>query len=81
MDYDKLAKDIIHEIGGQNNVNSLSHCATRLRFILKNDEKANLDAIKTLPGVLGATFGAGQAQIIMGSKVLDAFDAIAYTDR
>lgn len=76
MDFDKLADEIVQQVGGPENVNSLSHCATRLRFVLKDEAQADLSKLRNLPGVLGATFGAGQLQVVMGGKVLDAFDAI-----
>lgn len=76
MDFNKLSDSIVTLLGGKENIDSLSHSATRLRFILKDDSKTDLDKIKDLKGVLGATFGAGQAQIIMGGAVLESFDAV-----
>jgi len=52
MKYEKLAKDIVNLIGGKENVISLTHCITRLRFKLKDDGKANDESIKTLDGVI-----------------------------
>lgn len=76
MDYDEFAKEIIVGVGGKENVDSLSHCATRLRFVLKDDSRANLEMIKKIRGVLGVTFGAGQLQVVMGKNLLDSFSIL-----
>ncbi|HDR3341919.1 TPA: PTS transporter subunit EIIB, partial [Bacillus anthracis] len=52
MDYNKLGKDILTQVGGKENVSSVSHCITRVRFILKDEAKANDDVIKNMSGVL-----------------------------
>ncbi|MGG4469597.1 PTS glucose/sucrose transporter subunit IIB [Paenibacillus alvei] len=46
MDYTKLAESVVSEIGGKENVSSITHCMTRLRFVLKDESKANTEAIK-----------------------------------
>lgn len=76
MNYDDFSKEVSENIGGIENVESLSHCATRLRFVLKDDNKADLNKIKGIKGVLGATFGAGQLQIVMGKNLLASFDSL-----
>lgn len=76
MNFDEFAKEIIVGVGGKENVDSLSHCATRLRFILKDDSKADLEMIKKIKGVLGAVYGAGQLQVIMGKNLLDSFSVL-----
>ena len=53
MNFQKLATDIFKNVGGNENIISLVHCATRLRFTLKNVSKANEEKIKELPGVIG----------------------------
>ena len=48
--YEKLAEDIIKHVGGKENVDSLTHCITRLRFRLKDEEKADDDVLKNMAG-------------------------------
>ena len=69
MDYKSLAKQILEHVGGEGNVVSFTHCATRLRFHLKNDVLAQTDALKDLPGVMGVVNKGGQYQVIIGSDV------------
>lgn len=76
MDFTKIASEIAQNIGGENNVSSLSHCMTRLRFVLKDDKLADLTALKSIDGVLGAVFGAGQLQIIMGKNLMSVYEAL-----
>lgn len=76
MDFKKITDEIMENIGGEENVNTLSHCMTRLRFVLKDESKVNLEVLKSINGVLGATFGAGQLQVIMGQNLFNAFDMI-----
>ncbi|MBN1468678.1 MAG: PTS transporter subunit EIIC [Fusobacteriaceae bacterium] len=75
-DYNKLAKDIVANIGGEENVISLTHCITRLRFKLKDEEKANKDVLSELNGVLKVLQSGGQYQIVIGNDVTDVFNAI-----
>ena len=65
----ELAKKIIELVGSEKNINSLTHCVTRLRFVLKDENKANTKEIERLDGVLGVQKKAGQYQVIVGSKV------------
>ncbi len=76
MDYNKLASSILDQVGGQKNIEKLIHCATRLRFTLKDDNKANADAIKELRGVSGVVNGNGQFQVIIGPDVASVYDAL-----
>lgn len=69
MDYAIVAKKILEKIGGESNVNSVQHCMTRLRFILKDESKADDDAIKKIKGVMGVTKQGGQYQVIIGNSV------------
>lgn len=69
MNYQELAASIIENVGGEKNINGLNHCATRLRFNLKDDQKAQTEAIKNTPGVMGAVAKGGQYQVIIGSDV------------
>ena len=71
-----LAKEIIKLVGGKENINSLTHCATRLRFRLVDTKKANGTAIKNLDGVLTVVESGGQYQVVIGEKVAEVYDAI-----
>ncbi|WP_332236881.1 PTS beta-glucoside transporter subunit IIBCA [Sporolactobacillus sp. KGMB 08714] len=76
MDYQKLGKDILAAAGGEKNVNSLIHCATRLRFKLKNSSKANKNAIEKMNGVITVVESGGQFQVVIGNSVAKVYDAI-----
>ena len=62
-----VAKEILQNIGGKENIKSVEHCATRLRLILKDKEKINEKAIEAIDGVKGQFFAAAQYQIILGT--------------
>lgn len=72
----KLASDIIERVGGTANIQTVSHCVTRLRFVLKNRSLAKDEEIKKLNGVLGVVFGSGQFQVILGENLFPVFDEI-----
>ncbi len=76
MNYQETADKIISGIGGVNNVTSLTHCTTRLRFNLKNDNKADKATLETISGVMGVTVGGGQYQVIIGSEVRHVYNEI-----
>lgn len=76
MEYEKLAQEILDDIGGENNVNTLIHCATRLRFTLKDISKAQKEKIKKLDGVISVVESGGQFQVVIGNNVTKAYDAI-----
>jgi PTS system beta-glucosides-specific IIC component len=76
LDYKQLSKDIIKNVGGKENVNSLTHCATRLRFNLKDDSKAATDILKNIKGVMGVVNKGGQYQVIIGSDVANVYSEI-----
>lgn len=69
MNYENLAKEILKNIGGQENISNLTHCATRLRFNLNNVSKANTEKIKKIKGVMGVVDKGGQYQVIIGNDV------------
>ncbi|EST12429.1 beta-glucoside-specific PTS transporter subunit IIABC [Sporolactobacillus laevolacticus] len=75
-DYTQLANDIVANVGGKENVNSLIHCATRLRFRLKDQSKANKSVLEDLPNVLTAVSAGGQYQVVIGDEVVPVFEAI-----
>lgn len=74
--YEKLAKKIIEYVGGTENIASLSHCVTRLRFCLKDESKADTDKLKGTEGVLATFSKCGQFQVVIGPKVNDVYDAV-----
>ncbi|VUX10751.1 PTS system beta-glucoside-specific EIIBCA component [Streptococcus pasteurianus] len=76
MDYANLAARILKEIGGPQNVQSIAHCATRLRFVLKDESVANTEKLKNTSGILGVVQSGGQYQIIIGSEVGKVYDPI-----
>ncbi|MDI3530084.1 MAG: beta-glucoside system component [Thermoanaerobacter sp.] len=78
MKYEKLAKDIIKNVGGKENVISLTHCITRLRFKLKDESKANTEALKKMDGIVTVVNSGGQYQVVIGNHVPDVYaDVVA----
>lgn len=73
---EKEANDILQYVGGSKNVNSLVHCATRLRFELKDVKKADKEALEKLPCVLSVVISGGQYQVVIGPKVNDYYEEI-----
>lgn len=69
--YQQTAEDILHLVGGKDNIISAAHCATRLRLVLKDENKANTDEIVKLDLVKGQFSTGGQYQIIIGSGTVD----------
>lgn len=69
--YEELAKNIVKEVGGKENVNSLTNCITRLRFKLKDESKANTDVLKNMDGVVTVMQAGGQYQVVIGNHVPD----------
>lgn len=76
LDYAKTAVSIVEKVGGADNVDSVSHCMTRLRFILKDESKADMEAIKGIKGVLGCVYAGGQCQVIMGQNLIDTYNEV-----
>jgi PTS system beta-glucosides-specific IIC component len=76
MDYSKTAAGVLQGVGGEENVQSLVHCATRLRFVLKDESKADAAAIKATPGVITTAQAGGQYQVVIGNDVPDVFAEI-----
>ena len=71
MNNQDIAKKVIEALGGRENVNSVAHCATRLRVMVKDEGKINKDAIENLEKVQGAFFNSGQYQIIFGTGTVN----------
>ncbi|MCC6497108.1 MAG: PTS glucose transporter subunit IIA [Propionibacteriaceae bacterium] len=69
VDYRSLAGDILEKVGGEENVASLTHCATRLRFKLKDAAKADKPAVEQLAGVITVMEAGGQFQVVIGNNV------------
>ncbi|MFD2307778.1 beta-glucoside-specific PTS transporter subunit IIABC [Enterococcus termitis] len=69
--YEELAKNIVKEVGGKENVNSLTNCITRLRFKLKDESKANTEVLKNMDGVVTVMQAGGQYQVVIGNHVPD----------
>nr|WP_318540099.1 beta-glucoside-specific PTS transporter subunit IIABC [Terribacillus saccharophilus] len=78
MKYEQLAKDIIEQVGGRENVNSVVHCITRLRFKLKDENKANTEALKNMDDVVTVLKSGGQYQVVIGNHVPDVYKAVAH---
>ena len=76
MDYKKTATEIVENIGGKENISSLTHCITRVRFKLKDDSKASAEAVKKIDGVLNVIEQGGQFQVVIGNEVEDVFNAV-----
>ncbi|GBA97421.1 beta-glucoside-specific PTS transporter subunit IIABC [Lactobacillus gasseri] len=74
--YDALAKTIIKDVGGKDNVISVVHCTTRLRFKLKDEKKANDDALKDTDGVVTVVKAGGRYQVVIGNEVADVYEAV-----
>ncbi len=75
-DYTLLAKTIVENVGGDENVISLVHCATRLRFEVIDRNKVNFDILKQTEGVITAMEAGGQIQVVIGNKVDQVYDAV-----
>ncbi|KAB7665021.1 beta-glucoside-specific PTS transporter subunit IIABC [Bacillus sp. B1-b2] len=76
MKYEQLAKDIIANVGGKENVSSVVHCITRLRFKLKDESKANTEVLKNMDDVVTVMKSGGQYQVVIGNHVPDVYKAV-----
>lgn len=75
--YTNLAKDIVTNVGGKENIISLKHCITRLRFKLKDESIANDDILNNMDGVVTVMkAGGGQYQVVIGNHVTQVFDEV-----
>lgn len=75
-DFKQLALDIVARVGGEENVVSLTHCVTRLRFVLKDESKADTAALNQTKGVIKVIQAGGQYQVVIGNDVGDVYDAV-----
>lgn len=76
IDYHKTAEMLVHELGGNENISNVSHCATRLRFILKDESIVNKDKVAKIPGVITTVSAGGQFQVVIGNHVKDAYNFV-----
>lgn len=76
MKYEQLARDIIANVGGKENVSSVVHCITRLRFKLKDESKANTEVLKNMDEVVTVMKSGGQYQVVIGNQVPDVYKAV-----
>lgn len=76
MDKQQLSKDILKLVGGEENVDQVTHCMTRLRFNLNDNKKADKETLKNTPGVMGVMENGGQFQVIIGNDVPKVYNAL-----
>lgn len=74
--YDGLARMLVLNIGGKDNVESVSHCATRLHFVLKDEGQANTDLIQSLDGVVSVVRENGEYQIVVGNHAPEVYESV-----
>lgn len=73
IDYRITARELVKELGGDSNISNVTHCATRLRFILKDESVVNSAKVSKIPGVITTVQAGGQYQVVIGNHVKDAF--------
>ncbi len=73
MDREKLSQDILDLVGGTSNIDQVTHCMTRLRFNLNDDNLANKAQLEQTPGVMGVMKNGGQFQVIIGNEVANVY--------
>ncbi len=66
--YDGLAKIIVQNVGGKENITGLAHCITRLRFRLADESKAQTDVLKQTDGIVTVVQSGGLCQVVIGSR-------------
>lgn len=76
MDYKQIAAEIVKNVGGPENINSVAHCVTRLRFSLKDESKANKEALENIKGVLGVISAGGQYMVVLGQNLIPVFESV-----
>lgn len=72
----QIAADVLAAVGGKENVSSVTHCMTRLRFILKDAGVPKDDEVKKIKGVIGVAKAGGQYQVIIGQNVAKVYDEL-----
>lgn len=76
IDYRITARELVKELGGDSNITNVTHCATRLRFILKDESIVDSGKVTKIPGVITTVQAGGQYQVVIGNHVKDAFDFV-----
>ena len=76
MNYKEIGQKILEAVGGKENVQNLTHCATRLRFTLADDSKADDEAVQAIDGVVSLAKSGGQYQVVVGSDVPNVYRAL-----
>lgn len=74
--YTNLAEFIVNHVGGKNNIKNLSHCMTRLRFVLKDEKRADTNLLKSKEGVLSVIQSGGEYQVVIGNTVPEVYDEV-----
>ena len=77
MNTKKLSEQIIEAVGGLDNIQTMTHCMTRLRFILKDESVVNDQKVESLDGVMGIMKKSGQYQIIIGNEVISVYKELS----
>lgn len=80
QDFAPLARDVVTALGGHDNIRTVTHCATRLRFKVKDEDKADLAAANEVTGVITAIHSGGQHQVVVGNDVPMAYEAVIALD-
>lgn len=75
IDYGKTARELVKELG-ENNIINVTHCATRLRFILTDMKSVNKEKVNKIPGVITTVEAGGQFQVVIGNHVKDAYEEV-----
>lgn len=73
MDHSRVAADVLKGVGGEENVKSVVHCMTRLRFTIKDEAKIDKAAVKGIPGVITTAEAGGQYQVVIGNEVPEVY--------
>ena len=76
MDYQAIAKEILKDVGGKDNIVDVTHCYTRLRFVLKDTKQANKEALLQTEGVISVVESGGQYQVVLGNKVAHVYNVL-----
>lgn len=76
IDYQKTARELVKELGGNDNISNVTHCATRLRFILKDESIVNKERVAKIQGVITTVQAGGQFQVVIGNHVKDAYQFV-----
>ena len=76
FDAKKTAAEVVQLVGGTENISSVAHCMPRLRIVVKDLNKADQEALKKIPGVLGVIYAGGQLMVVLGKNLLPVYEAV-----